>query len=73
MNKRMQKTAGIVGVAALLYVGVRVLNAQDRAEAKTEKAVTSISVEDYRKAEAEIRKAVQEGEVSEEDAEKRLI
>ena len=70
MNKRIQKTAGIVGVAALLSVGVCVLNAQDRA--KTEKSVTSISVEDYRRAEAEIRKAVEKGEVSREDAEMRL-
>ena len=39
---------------------------------RREREHRSISVEDYRRAEAEIRKAVEKGEVSREDAEMRL-
>ena len=49
------------------------VNAQDQRADREKKPSASISVEDYRRAEAQIRQAVEKGEVSREDAEKRLV
>ena len=69
----MTKTFGIIGTTALLIAGACLVNAEDQTADREEKQGASVSVEEYRRAAAEIRTAVENGDVSSEDAETRLI
>ena len=66
----------LVTVAALFIGGVCMLNAKDKITAQRANPDghnRGISVEEYRRGEAQIRELVKKGKVSKEDAEKRLI
>ena len=65
----------LVTVAALFIGGVCMLNAKDKITAQRANPDghnRGISVEEYRRGEAQIRELVKKGKVSKEDAEKRL-
>ncbi|HCN09836.1 MAG TPA: hypothetical protein DIT01_18075 [Lentisphaeria bacterium] len=75
---RWMRAASLAAAVAILPIGFAQAQEHDRGtheqrEARHQEPGSSISVEEYRRAEVGIRKAVESGEVSREDAEKRLI
>jgi hypothetical protein len=72
------RAASLAAAVAILPIGFAQAQEHDRGtheqpEARHQEPGPGISVEEYRRAEVEIRKAVEAGEVSREDAGKRLI
>jgi len=68
---RWMRAAWLAAAVAILPIGFA--QAHEQCGARQEKAGSSISVEEYRRAEVEIREAVESGEVCSAVAEKRLI
>ena len=69
----VNKTMAIIAAVVLLIGGFCMVQAQERADEGRKVEVRAITVEEYMRAEREIRKLVEDGEVSAEDAETRLV
>ena len=68
---RWMRAASLAFAIAIFPIGF--VQAHEQCGARKKEAASSTSVEEYRRAAVEIRTAVENGKVSREDAEKRLI